>query len=278
MLALLSPAKTLDLDPLTKAHATVLASEPALLAEAKAVHAVAKKYSTKKLMELMGISETLAELNHDRFQAWSLAHPPGEAKQAVLTFAGDVYVGLQAETLTKKDLEWSQDHLAILSGLYGVLRPLDLMRPYRLEMGSKVVTRRGKDLYAFWGDRIAKVLIERVKGHADPTLVNLASNEYAKAVDRKALAKAGVPVLEVAFKEIRDGEAQIYALFAKKARGMMARHIIEARIDRQAGLKDFTSADYRFDAARSSATTWTFTRPFRTVAMAAAGAGDEGAR
>ncbi|MFO0750738.1 MAG: peroxide stress protein YaaA [Myxococcota bacterium] len=265
MLALLSPAKTLDLDP---PDPKLPFTEPGLLAEAKSIHQVMKKMSVADLAALMDLSQNLAELNRERFQDWKIEHAPGEAKQAILTFAGDVYLGLEAGSLKKKDLEWSQQHVGILSGLYGLLRPLDLIRPYRLEMGSKVATRRGKDLYAFWGDKIAKTIVQRLDGERQRSVVNLASNEYWKAVAQPVLAKAGIPILNVAFKEIRDGEAVTYALFAKKARGMMARHIITARVDAPAGLKDFAAADYRFDAERSSDDTWVFTRPFRKMAMA----------
>lgn len=264
MLAVLSPAKTLDLDP---PDAKLAWTEPAMLAESKTLAAVMKKKSAKALGDMMDISESLAELNRERFQDWAIEHAPGPAKQAILTFAGDVYVGLEAGTLKAKDLAWSQDHIGILSGLYGLLRPLDLMRPYRLEMGSKVTTRRGADLYAFWGDRLAKAAIARLEGHRHRVVVNLASNEYWKAMDQKALAKAEVPVINVAFKEIRDGEAQTYALFAKKARGMMARHIITKKIEAPEGLKTFASADYAYDAERSDERTWVFTRPFRKMAM-----------
>lgn len=260
MLALLSPAKTLDLDP---ADPKLPHTLPAFMSDTQALHKVVKRLSARALADLMDLSEGLAELNHERFQDWTVEHAPPRAKQALLTFAGDVYVGLDAASLKAADLAFAQDRLRVLSGFYGLLRPLDLMLPYRLEMGSKVETRRGKDLYAFWGDRLAKHLVAELDGHADRTIVNLASNEYWKAVDAKALAKAGVPVLEIAFQELRDGEAVTYALFAKKARGMMARHLVTRRVERVEGLRAFATADYRFDEARSSAGRWVFTRPFR---------------
>lgn len=262
MLALLSPAKTLDLDP---ADPKLPHTLPAFMAETQALHRSVKKLSARALAELMDLSESLAELNRERFQDWTVDHLPPRAKQALLTFAGDVYVGLDAGSLKRADLAFAQEHLRVLSGFYGLLRPLDLILPYRLEMGSKVQTRRGKDLYTFWGDRLAKRLVAEVDGHADRTVVNLASNEYWKAVDGKVLAKAEVPVLEIAFQEIRDGEAVTYALFAKKARGMMARHLVTKRVDRVAGLRAFATADYRLDEARSREGRWVFTRPFRKV-------------
>jgi len=263
MLALLSPAKTLDLEP---ADPNLPHTQPAFLAETATLHKRVKRMSATALAELMDLSESLAALNRERFQDWTVEHAPPRAKQALLTFAGDVYVGLDAASLKKADLAFAQDRVRMLSGFYGLLRPLDLMLPYRLEMGSKVDTRRGKDLYAFWGERLARRLVadlDDAKAHADRTIVNLASNEYWKAVDTKVLAEARVPVLEVAFQELRDGEAVTYALFAKKARGMMARHLITQRVSRVAGLRTFAAADYRFDEARSSEARWVFTRPFR---------------
>lgn len=273
MLAVISPAKKLDTTPVSPMRGAPF-TEPALLADAKVAHAAAKKLSTKALGELMDLSEALAELNHDRFQVWKVEHRLGDndCKPAALMFAGEVYSGLEASTLSAKTLAYAQDHLAILSGLYGVLRPLDLIQPYRLEMGSKLVTRRGKDLYQFWGERLAKLINERAGAHADPTLVNLASTEYMKAVPRKALT---VPVRDVAFKELKDGKAVTLMLFAKRARGLMARFIIEQKVDNALGLKDFASDDYRFDPARSNDAEWVFSRSYRTLATAANAARDE---
>ncbi len=266
MLAILSPAKKLDLDPLRKAHQKLATTQPALLADAITLHGVVKKLSVKKLGELMDLSEALATLNHERFQSWDARHALGhnDAKPAILMFAGDVYSGLDALSLDARTLSWAQDHLVILSGLYGVLRPLDLIQPYRLEMGSKLATRRGKDLYAFWGDRLARHIAERLAAHRERVVVDLASNEYMKAVRREHLA---APVIDVTFKELKDDKAVALMLFAKRARGMMARFIVEARVDRAEGLKDFQGGDYRFDAARSSEREWVFTRPYRTAAM-----------
>lgn len=262
MLALISPAKKLDLEPLGKALARLPATQPELLPEAKTLHGLARKLSRDDLAGLMDLSEDLAELNRERFQNWLARHEPGvnDAKQAILMFAGDVYSGLEASSLDAKTLLYAQDHLAILSGLYGLLRPLDLIQPYRLEMGSKLANKRGKDLYAFWGERIAKAIAGRLAEHADRTVVNLASSEYMKAVPRAAL---GVPVHDLQFKEIKDGKPVMLMLFAKRARGMMARYLLKERVDRPEGLKDFTAGDYRFDPALSTASEWVFTRAYR---------------
>jgi len=269
MLAIISPAKKLDLEPLGKAHAKLALTQPELLSEAITVHAAAKKLSAKKLAELMDLSEALAELNHERFVAWDKTHAPGvnDGKPAALMFAGDVYSGLDAPSLDAKTLTYGQDHLVILSGLYGLLRPLDIMQPYRLEMHSKLVTKRGKDLYTFWGDRIAAAIERRVAAsEGERAIINLASAEYMKAVPRVRLES---PVVEVAFKELKEDKAVALMLFAKRARGMMARYLLKERVDRVEGLKDFADGDYRYDAERSTAKEWCFTRPYRTVAMMA---------
>ena len=172
-------------------------------------------------------------------------------------FNGDTYSGLEASSLSEADLNWAQDHLAILSGLYGILRPLDLIQPYRLEMGTKLKTRRGNTLYQFWGELAAQLLRDPLAGHEDPTVINLASNEYFKSVQAKALPGQ---VITPAFQEMRDGKAKMISFMAKKARGMMARHIIENRLERPEDIKGFTAGGYQFDAANSDETTWTFIR------------------
>lgn len=271
MLAIISPAKKLDVEPLGKAHQKLALTEPELLADAVHVHKAAKKLTAKKVAELMDLSEQLAELNFDRFAAWQAHHALGvnDGKPAALMFAGDVYTGLDAPSLDAKALTYGQEHLVILSGLYGALRPLDVIQPYRLEMGSKLAVKRGtkasKDLYTFWGDRVAKVIEARLADHKERAIVNLASSEYMK-VARKHLTS---PVLDVTFKEVKDGKPVALMLFAKRARGMMARFILEERVDRLAGLKDFGSDDYAYDATLSSDTDWVFTRPYRTAAMLA---------
>ena len=172
-------------------------------------------------------------------------------------FNGDTYTGLEASSLSEADLDWAQDHLAILSGLYGVLRPLDLIQPYRLEMGTKLKTGRGTTLYQFWGERITQQLSAQLAAHDDPTVINLASNEYFKSVQAKALPGQ---VITPAFKEMRDGKAKMISFMAKRARGMMARHIIEHRLERPEDIKGFTAGGYQFDEASSTDTTWTFIR------------------
>ncbi|HRE88883.1 MAG TPA: peroxide stress protein YaaA [Myxococcota bacterium] len=268
MLALLSPAKKLDPTPLTAMRKKLPLATPRYLTDAASLAATAKKLSTEELAGLMDLSEELAELNRGRFKVWKKAHVLGEndAKPAILAFAGDVYTGLDASTLKNPDLEWMNEHLFILSGLYGVLRPLDLMQPYRLEMGSKLSNKKGKDLYTFWGDKLAKTIDQALAEHpAEGRFVlNLASQEYFKAVPKKALKS---PVVDVAFKEIKDGKAVALMLFAKRARGMMARFMTTQRVDRPEGLKDFDLGDYRFDKAASTEREWVFTRPYRTVAM-----------
>lgn len=254
MLAVVSPAKKLDISP---THRTLDLTQPALLDQASALAVTAKRLGPSDLQSLMGISEKLADLNHDRFQQFSTPFTPTNAKAAVLTFNGDTYTGLDAPTLTDADLEWAQGHIAILSGLYGLLRPLDLIQPYRLEMGTKLNTPEGRNLYEFWGNQITEQINERMTGHTNRTLINLASNEYFKSVKSPSLEGN---VVTPAFKEIRDGQAKMISFMAKRARGMMARFIVENRIEAPEDLKSFTSGGYAYDPEMSSDTTWTFTR------------------
>jgi cytoplasmic iron level regulating protein YaaA (DUF328/UPF0246 family) len=252
MLMVISPAKSLDFSP---APASVGATTPEMAADVVELAKVMRKLRKADLKRLMSISDNLASLNHARFQAFDPDSEDGV--QAALAFDGDVYDGLRARALDKAGMAYAQAHLRILSGLYGLLRPLDLIQPYRLEMGTRLKTRRGASLYAFWGDRIAKALNAAAEGQADPTLVNLASQEYFAAVDRKALS---LPVVSCHFKERRGNELKIISFHAKKARGLMARYAVDQRIDRADGLKGFTVAGYGFDAALSSDTDWIFTR------------------
>ena len=253
MLLVLSPAKTLDFSP---AAPGVAASEPQSLKDTAALAAIARKLKRADLQRLMGISDKLADLNVARFKAFD-PKPHAAGVQAALAFAGDVYDGLDARTLEPEALDWAQDRLRILSGLYGVLRPLDRIQPYRLEMGVKLATRRGASLYDFWGDRISRSLNTAAKDHADPRLVNLASQEYFGAVDRRALKP---PVVACAFKQARGGEVRNLALYAKTARGLMAGYAIDHRIDRAAALQGFDRAGYGFRAGLSDAATWVFVR------------------
>ena len=255
MLVLLSPAKNLNFDPAPDAPA---ATKPALAKHTAELADVARKLTRAKIKSLMGISDTLADLNFERFQAFKTSGKAPGAKQAVLAFNGDVYWGLDAASLGEDDLVYAQDTLRMLSGLYGVLRPLDAIQPYRLEMGSKLKTGRGGDLHAFWGDLIAKEVNKALKAHDDQTVINLASNEYFSAVDRSVLK---FPVVTPAFKEEKDGRLKSLMFYAKRARGAMARWIIENRIDRRDGLKDFSVDGYKFRPDGSDEENWLFTRP-----------------
>jgi cytoplasmic iron level regulating protein YaaA (DUF328/UPF0246 family) len=255
MLLVLSPAKSLDYTPLDQGGAPVPLTTPQLKADIAELAKVTVKLSRQDLRSMMSISEKLADLNFERFKSFDPACEDG--LQAAMAFDGDVYEGLQARTLDRSGLDWAQDHLRILSGLYGILRPLDALQPYRLEMGTRLKTKRGSSLYDFWGDRLSKALNEAAHSHADQSLINLASQEYFGAVDAKALK---LRTINCAFKDEKDGKLRILGFYAKKARGQMARFAIDGRIDRAEGLKDFTSGGYRFQQALSTAEEWVFTR------------------
>ena len=252
MLIVLSPAKRLDFSEPSLAVEPTL---PRLREDTASLAKTAKRLSKAELRRLMSISEPLAALNRERFQAFD---PDGEnGVPAALAFAGDVYEGLKARELDAASLAWAQDRLRILSGLYGLLRPLDRIQPYRLEMGTRLKTRRGGSLYDFWGDRISRQLNADAEGHADPTVVNLASQEYFGAVHAKALKP---PVVTIHFREEKDGTSRVISFFAKKARGAMARFAIDERLDRAEELKRFDRDGYRFDKAASTDADWIFTR------------------
>ncbi len=255
MLMLLSPAKAMNFDEVPDAPK---ATKPTLKKDYAEITNVAQKLNRADIKKLMGISDTLVDLNYERFQALKTSGKVTGAKQAALTFAGDVYRGLDANSLTADDLEFAQDHLRILSGLYGLLRPLDGIQPYRLEMGSRLKNPRGANLHAFWGETLARELDKAVKSHDDPTIVCLASNEYAKGVDRKAL-KAKFIMFN--FKEVKDGKTRAMMIFVKQARGMMARWAIEKRITKAEDLKKFSVGGYKFSKSLSSDDEWIFTRP-----------------
>ena len=252
MLIVLSPAKRLDF---TEAHPDLPASERRFQDDTANLSRTARARSVAELRRLMSISDDLARLNRERFQAFDAASTDGV--QAAFAFAGDVYEGLKARELDRASLEWAQHHLRILSGFYGLLRPLDRIQPYRLEMGTRLKTRRGSSLYDFWGDRLSKQLNADAEGQPDPTLINLASQEYFGAVDARALK---LPVVTPQFRESRDGESRIISFFAKKARGGMARFAIDERIGRAQDLKAFDRDGYAFDKAASTDTEWIFTR------------------
>ncbi len=253
MLIVLSPAKRLDF---TDADPGLSATVPRFADDIADLSKTAKRQTQEDLRRLMGISADLAKLNQARFKAFD---PENTALgvQAILAFAGDVYQGLDARQMERAQLEWSQDRLRILSGLYGLLRPLDRIQPYRLEMGVRLKTRRGESLYDFWDDRIAKQLNEDAQGHVHPVLINLASQEYFGAVNAKALE---LPVITPHFREEKDGESRIVSFFAKKARGLMARWVIEQGIEDPQDLKTFEVAGYRFKAESSTERDWIFTR------------------
>jgi len=261
MLFVLSPAKTLDF---SAPPAWVQATAPELAGDTAKLATVTRRLTHADLRRLMDISDNLAELNVERFKAFNPKSQDGI--QAALAFAGDVYDGLEARALDEASLGWAQDHLRILSGLYGVLRPLDRIQAYRLEMGTRLTTDRGANLYDFWGDRISKALNRAAKDHADPTVVNLASQEYFGAVDARALKS---PVLTCQFKEEKDGDARIISFYAKLARGLMARYAIDHRVERPNDLRGFNAGGYRFSADLSSPTEWVFVRP-QPLAKAAA--------
>ena len=253
LFALLSPAKRLNFREMPE---TLKTTQPALLEQTAVLAKRAKRYRRDDLRRLMDLSPALADLNYKRFQAFDPANS-GETKAAIYAFNGDVYLGLDAASLTKADIAFAQKHLGILSGLYGLLRPLDLIQPYRLEMGSKVDTARGKDLYDFWRDCLTTHMNGIVAKMKKPTIVNLASAEYWGAVDEKSLkAPRIVPV----FHEIKNGKSGVVSFLAKKARGMMARYIVEHRLEDADALKGFDTAGYDFDPHASSETTWVFSR------------------
>ena len=255
MLTLLSPAKKLNMTPVKTG---VQVTQPRLSEDTYELATVAKTQEVEDLKRLMHISDKLAEMNFERFQTFNLDNKSNSAKPAGLAFDGDVYWGLEADTLSCDTLSYAQDHLRILSGLYGVLRPMDAIQPYRLEMGTKMTTDRGKSLYDFWGARITDRLNRDLEDHADATIVNLASNEYFKAADTKPL---GRQVIGAKFLNVKGGESRSPMYYAKHARGSMARWIMENRIDRAEGLRDFNYGGYSLDASASTDTELVFTRP-----------------
>ncbi len=245
MLILISPAKTLDFEtpPVVTTH-----TEPQFLQQSRELIAVLRDKSPADIAQLMKISSQLADLNYARFGAFSEPFTLANAKQAVLAFRGDVYTGLEADGFSRADFNFAQKHLRILSGLYGLLRPLDLIQPYRLEMGTRLATDHGRDLYAFWADRLTVALASKLKGKRHPLVVNLASNEYWGAVDPKGL---GAQVVTPAFKDWSKGSYRFISFHAKKARGMMANWIIRNRVTTADALPDFDVAGYRFHAEES---------------------------
>jgi cytoplasmic iron level regulating protein YaaA (DUF328/UPF0246 family) len=254
MLFLLSPAKTLDYEsPLPEVPHTL----PAFPEDSVRLIEVLRRKSPQDLASLMEISDPLAALNVARYQAWSAKFTPRNARQAVLAFDGDVYDGLQARQLQPSDLDWAQQHLRILSGLYGVLRPLDWMQPYRLEMGTQLKVGTAGNLYQYWGSRISEHLNEVLAADKTPVVINLASQEYFRAVDRRALKAR---VIDCVFEEWRPGGWKIISFSAKKARGLMARYAIMKRVETPRKLENFNLEGYAFDPAASQAERLVFRR------------------
>jgi len=254
MLMVISPAKTLDYD---STPITDQATQPRYLDDSQELIDVLKEKSPQDIAELMSLSDKLASLNVARYGSWTRKATKNNARQALLAFKGDVYTGLHVEDFSEEDLAFAQQHLRMLSGLYGVLRPLDLMQPYRLEMGTKLANPRGRDLYSFWGERISESLNRDLAEQGDDVLVNLASQEYFHAVKPKALKAR---VVDTVFKDRKNGDYKIISFYAKKARGLMARYVIKERVTEPEGLKDFDLDGYRFDKTSSTLNKLVFLR------------------
>jgi cytoplasmic iron level regulating protein YaaA (DUF328/UPF0246 family) len=246
---LISPAKTLDYE---RSLPTPVLTRPRFLADSAELIDVLKPKTQGEIAELMDLSAPLASLNVERYAAWSNRFTAANSKPAMLAFNGDVYEGLNAPTLSQDDLAWAQDHVSILSGLYGLLRPLDRMQPYRLEMGTALTTARGKNLYEFWGDTLVRQLNRQLAGSTPKVIVNLASQEYFRAVQRKTLKAR---VIECVFEDWKSsaagGSYKVISFFAKRARGLMLRHAIDRRLTAPEGLVKFKSEGYRFESAVS---------------------------
>ncbi len=254
MLFLLSPAKSLDYESLS---VEVGHSQPLFIKQAAELIALLRQKSPQDIAELMDLSDALSGLNVARYQAWSPKFTAKNSKQAVLAFNGDVYEGLDAKSLNEDDLAWAQQHIAILSGLHGVLRPLDRIQPYRLEMGTPLENTQGKNLYKFWGQQLAEHLNQQLRADKTPVLINLASKEYFKAVDQKVLKAR---VIECVFEEYRAGQYKIISFMAKRARGLMARFAITQRLLTPGQLEGFNQEGYRFDAQASESDRLVFRR------------------
>ncbi len=254
MLLVISPAKTLDFEsPLaTDSH-----SQPDFLDHSGELIEQLRQLSPEDISALMSISPKLGELNHERFMNWQAPFSPDNARQAVLAFRGDVYTGLDADSFSATDFDFAQRHLRILSGLYGLLRPLDLIQPYRLEMGTKFANARGANLYRFWDGAITAALNSQLAANDSQVLVNLASNEYFKAVQPKALA---AEVITPVFKDLKNGSYKIVSFYAKKARGLMSAYIIKNQLTEVEAIKGFDSEGYVYNAELSTAREWVFTR------------------
>lgn len=254
MLLLLSPAKSLDYDTPADGVPHTL---PQFISQSAELIDVLKHKTPEQIAELMDLSDNLAALNVARYEAWRPKFTAKNSKQALLAFNGDVYDGLEAKTLKPKELEWAQDHVCILSGLYGVLRPLDWMQPYRLEMGTALANPQGQNLYQFWGASIAQHLNAQLAKDKTPVVVNLASQEYFKAVDQKVL---NARVIECVFEDYKGGKYKIISFFAKRARGLLARYAIQHHLKKPEKLKEFDLEGYSFAESVSDADRWVFRR------------------
>tara|TARA_B100000767_G_scaffold274189_1_gene306418 strand:+ start:1900 stop:2679 length:780 start_codon:yes stop_codon:yes gene_type:complete len=254
MLLVISPAKTLDFD--TPANTSV-ATKPAMIKDSAVLIEQMREFAPDELVNLMGVSQKIAELNTQRFMSWQTPFTKKNAKQALLAFKGDVYTGINTDTFTEDDFAFAQQHLRILSGLYGVLRPLDLIQAYRLEMGTKLVNKKGKNLYEFWDKKPAQMLNKQLANIHSETLINLASNEYFGAVDQSVL-KANI--ITPIFKDYKNGKYKIISFYAKKARGLMSAYIIKNKLQKPDKIKQFNSEGYYFDQQGSTENEWLFLR------------------
>ena len=254
MIIVISPAKTQDFSgqDFVKDH-----TEPDFLQDSEKLIQVLRKKSREKISDLMQVSDQIADLNYNRFQQFTTPFNPENAKQAILAFQGDVYTDIEVEKYSKVDFEFAQNHLRILSGLYGILRPLDFIQPYRLEMKIKLKNGRGKDLYQFWGERITKKINEALEQQESKHLINLASQEYFKVLTP---SKINAEVITPVFKDLQKGEYKIVAFYAKRARGMMTNFMIKNKISQAEELKTFCDAGYEFNAGLSTDTEWVFIR------------------
>lgn len=249
MLAVISPAKTQDFSPVNIREHT----QPRQIKQSRLLIDILQDKTQAEIAQLMSISDKLAHLNFERFQSFATPFTTNNAKQALLAFKGDVYAGIDAAHLSAQDLQFAQDSLRMLSGLYGVLRPLDLIAPYRLEMGTKLPNATGKNLYEFWGDSVSKMLNK----DESEVIINLASNEYFKSIDKKALR---CKIINIVFKERKNDAYKIIGIYAKRARGLMVHYMIKNRLENPEDLKAFKREGYQFQAQMSAADLWVFTR------------------
>lgn len=254
MLIVLSPAKTIDFEkaPVLKQH-----SQPDFTNDAETLVKLLKKYKPDELMDLMSVSDKLAALNHARFKVWNKNVDMTTDRQAICAFRGDVYTGLNVDDWSVNDFAFAQEHIRILSGLYGVLRPLDYIKPYRLEMGIKLQNKKGENLYRYWDGKINKTIQTQLNAQGDHVLINLASNEYYKAVQEK---KLNAEIITPVFKDFKNGEYKLISFFAKKARGMMSRYIIKNQLTKPEQIKEFAVDGYYYNDKLTKGNQWVFTR------------------